>query len=112
MEAFLSIVGSIASIFGAYWALKEAKNAARSAEAAERARQQVVDRRKLAEVAQIHAEIKRVLSLVARVGPTSTAHLMKGVSCADIAREVEVFVATLLERRSHFSDFYGDRATV
>ena len=104
MEAFLSIVGSIASIFGAIWALKEAKDAAR-------ARRDMVDRRHLAEVAQVHAEIKRILNLVARVGPTSTVQLMKGVNCADIAREVEAFVAMLLERRSHFSDLYGDRAT-
>ena len=111
MEAFLSIVGSIASIFSAIWAFREAKNAARAADAAERTRREMVDRRDLAEVAQIHAEIKRILSLVARVGPTSTAQLIKGVNCADIAREVEVFIAMLLERRSHFSDFYGDRAT-
>ena len=111
MEAFLSIIGSIASIFGAIWALKEAKNAARYANAAERARREMVDRRNVAEVAQVHAEIKRILNLVARVGPTSTSQLMKGVNCADIAREVEAFVAMLLERRSHFSDVYGDRAT-
>jgi len=111
MEAFISIVGSIASIFGAIWALKEAKKAASSATAADRARREVVERRDLAEVAQIHGEIKRILNLVARVGPTSTSQQMKGVNCADIAREVETFVAMLLERRSHFSDFYGDRAT-
>jgi hypothetical protein len=46
MEAFLSIVGSIASIFGAIWALKEAENAARSADAA----REMADRRNLAEV--------------------------------------------------------------
>lgn len=110
MEAFLSIVGSIASIFGAIWALKEAKDAARSADLAERARRDMVDRRHLAEVAQVHAEIHRILNLVARVGPTSTVQRMKGVNCADIAREVEAFVAMLLERGSHFSDLYGDRA--
>lgn len=111
METFLSIVGSIASIFGAIWALVEAKNAARSASAAERVRQELVDRRELAEVAQIHSEIKRVLSVVARVGPASTPQLVKGVNCADIAREVQAFVAMLFEQRSHFSDFYSDRAS-
>lgn len=35
----------------------------------------------------------------------------KGVNSVAIAREVEAFAAMLLERRSHFSDFYGDRAT-
>lgn len=77
MEGFLSVVGSIASIFGAIWALLEAKKAAASADSAERVRQEMTNRRTLAEVAQIHAEIKRVLTLVARVGPTSTAPLVK-----------------------------------
>lgn len=111
METFLSILGSLASIIGAIWSLREAKNAAHSAEAAKHFHQQIVERRNLAEVAQIHTETMRIRSLVARVGPTSTAQLLKGVNCADIAREVEAFVATLLERRSHFSDLYGDRAT-
>lgn len=78
MEALLSIVGSIASIFGATWALHEAKKATRAADAAERTRREMVVRRTLAEVAQIHAEIKRILNLVARVGPTATAQRMKG----------------------------------
>ena len=110
METFLSIAGSIASIFGAVWALMEAKKAARSASAAERVRQELVDRRELAEITQIHSEIKRVLNLIARVGPTSTPQHVKGVNCAEIAREVQAFVAMLLEQRSHFSDSYSNRA--
>lgn len=112
METFLSIVSSIVSIFGGIWALMEARKAARSAEAAERIRQELVDRRKLVEVAQIHSEIKRVLGVVAKVGPTSTLQLVRGLNCADIAREVEAFAAMLLERGSHFSDLYADHATV
>ncbi len=111
METFLSIVGSVASIFGAIWAWVEAKKAARSADAAERVRQELVDRRKLVEVAQIHSEIKRVLGVVAKVGPTSTPQLVRGLNCADIAREVETFAAMLLERGSHFSDL-SDHAMV
>lgn len=108
METFLSIVGSIASIFGAIWAIVEARKAARSASAAERIHQELVDRRELAEVVQIHSEIKRVLSMVARVGPTSTSQLVKGLDCAGIAREVEALLAMLLERRGHFSEKYSD----
>lgn len=111
METFLSIIGSIASIFGAIWALVEARKAARSADAAERVSRELIDRRKLAEVAQIHSEIRRVLGVVAKVGPTSTPQLVKGVNCADIAREVETFATMLLEQGSHFSDIYSDRAS-
>lgn len=111
MDTFLSIVSSIVSIVGAIWAWVEARNAASSAKVAERAREELVDRRKLAEVAQIHSEIKRVLGVVSRVGPTSTPQLVRGLNCSDIAREVETFVAMLLERGSHFTDLYSDRAT-
>ena len=111
MESFLSIVASIASIFGAIWSLREARKAKQSADTAERVRQELAGRRTLAEVAQIHAEIKRILNLVARVGPTSTPQLVKGLNCADIAREVEAFIAMLIEHGSHFSDIYSDRAT-
>lgn len=110
MESFLSIVASIASIFGAIWSLREAQKAKQSADMADRVRQELADRRTLAEVAQVHAEIKRVLNLVARVGPTSTPQLVKGLNCADIAREVEAFIAMLIEHGGHFSDIYSDRA--
>ena len=103
MEAFLSIVGSIASILGGIWAFVEARKSARSASAAEQVRRELVDRRKLAEVAQIHAEIKRILNLVSRVGPTCTQQSVKGVNCPEIAREVESFSAMLIEQGSHFS---------
>ncbi len=111
MDTFLSIVSSIVSIVAAIWAWVEARNASSSATAAERVREELADRRKLAEVAQIHSEIKRVLGVVSRVGPTSTPQLVRGLNCADIAREVETFVAMLLERGSHFTDLYSDRAT-
>jgi hypothetical protein len=111
MEALLSILGSIASIFGAGWALREARKAARSAAAAAKVRDELIDRRKLTELAQIHIETKRVLALVAKVGQTSTPQLVKGVNCAEIAREVESFASMLLEQRSHFSDIYADKAT-
>lgn len=111
METALSILASIASILGAIWSIREAGKAKSSANAAERIRQEMVDRRKLAEVVQIQSEMRRILGLVARVGPTSTPQLIKGVNCADVAREVESFISTLLERRSHFTDLYSDRAT-
>jgi hypothetical protein len=111
MEELLSILGSIASLFGAGWSLHEARKAARSAAAAEKVRGELIDRRKLTELAQIHVETKRMLALVAKVGKTSTPQLLKGVNCAEIAREVESFASMLLEQRSHFSDLYADRAT-
>lgn len=111
MEAIISVLGSIASILGAYWAFRESKKAINAAKAVNRARQEIMDRREIAELAQLHNEIKRILRLVAKVGPTSTSQYMKGLNCAEIAREVEVFIALILERRSHYSGSFADRAT-
>jgi hypothetical protein len=110
METVISIVGSIASIFGALWALWEAKKAKRSADRAEQVRSELGHRRDLAEVAQIYAETKRLLTVVARVGPTSTQQLMRGVNCAEIAREIEAYVRLLLEQKKHFAGA-ADHAT-
>lgn len=111
MDSILSIIASIASILAAGLAFRESGKAARSASAAERVRIELVTRRTLAEVAQIQSDIRRVLSAVSRVGPTSTRQLVRGLDCAAIAREVEEFLAKLLEHRGHFSDLYSDRAT-
>jgi hypothetical protein len=109
MESFLSIIGSLASLFGAFWSLREAGKAKRSADKAEHVRQELADRRQLAEVAQVQQELKRLLASVAKVGPASTQQLMKGLNCAAIASEVQAFLATLIEQRGRFSDHFDER---
>lgn len=61
-------------------------------------------RRRLTEVAQIHSETKRVLSVVARIGPSCSQQQAKGVNNADIAKEVEGYVR-LVRRKDHFPAF-------
>lgn len=110
MESFLSIIGSIASIFGAYWALREAQKSKAWANKAEQMHDELVDRRRLTEVAQVHSETKRVLSVVARIGPSCSQQQARGVNTADIAKEVEGYVRLVLEQCNHFSNNSGNQA--
>ena len=98
MESLLTIIGSIASIGGAIWACYEAKNAANSATKAEKVRDEMIHRRKMVEVTQVHAETKRILKVVSKVGPSCNSTLIRGVNCADIAKDVEEYSRFINER--------------
>jgi hypothetical protein len=110
MESVISIVGSIASIGAAIWAFIEAKKSMSAADKAENLRDELINRRKMVEVSQVHSETNRVLSVVSRVGPSCNAKLLKGINCSDIAKEVEVYARFILEQSGHFSDLFENKA--
>ena len=109
-ESTLSIIGSVASIGGGIWAYLEAKKAKSSASKAELVKKEIVERRKLVEVSQIHAETSRILKTVSKVGPSCTSSLLRGVNCANIAHEVEEYCRYLNEQSAYFSDFFDNKA--
>ncbi len=110
MESLISIIGSSASIGAAIWAFVEAKKSANAATKAEVLHDELVHRRKIVEVSQVHSETKRVLSVVSKVGPSCNAKLLKGVNCADIAKEVETYASFIFEQSGHFTDFFKNKA--
>jgi len=110
MENLISIIGSIASVGSAIWAFIEAKKSSDAATKAEVLRDELIDRRKIVEVSQVHSETKRILSVVSKVGPSCNARLLKGVDCAEIAKEVEVFSSFILEQRGHFTECFENKA--
>jgi hypothetical protein len=110
MDSPLSILGSLASIGAAVWAFAEARRASRAAAAAESMRDEIVHRRRLIEVSQVHADTKRVLIAVSEVGPSTNAKLLRGVDAARIARQVEEYTRSLSEQSAHFTDFFGNEA--
>lgn len=110
MESWLSILGSIASICGALWALYEAKQAANSASKAEVLRNEMVQRRKLVEVTQVHSETSRILKVISRIGPSCDTKLIRGVNCAEIAKEVEEYSRFINEQSGHFTNFFENQA--
>tara|TARA_B110000211_G_C14040845_1_gene536674 strand:- start:905 stop:1411 length:507 start_codon:yes stop_codon:yes gene_type:complete len=111
IETGISIIGSIASIGGAIWAFVEAKKAAFSASRAETVRDEIIERRKVVEVSQVHAETSRVLKTVSKVGPSCNESLLIGVNCGNIAKDVEEYSRYINEHRSHFTDFFENKAT-
>lgn len=111
METVLSIAGSIASIFAAIWAVVYARRSSNFAKKAKELRDEIVDRRQLIEISQVHSETRRILAVLADVGPTSTSTSIKGLNCSSIARQVEEYVRFLTEQRAHFSQMFDNRAT-
>lgn len=110
MDSPLSILGSIASIGAAIWAFIEAKKAAGSASHAEKMRNELISRRRLIEISQVHMDTKRILAVVSEVGPATNAKLLRGVDVAKIAKQVEEYSLSLQEQSNHFSDTLGNKA--
>jgi len=110
MENLISIIGSIASIGAAIWAFVEARKSSSAATKAELLRDELIHRREMVEASQVHSETKRILAVVSKVGPSCNQKLLKGVNCAEIAREVETFSVFILEQSQHFTDFFENKA--
>ncbi len=110
IENWISIIGSIASIGGAFWAFIEARKAKKSASKAERIKGEIIDRRKLVEVSQVHTETSRILKTVSKVGPSCNSSLVRGISCANIAQEVEEYCRFINEQSNHFTTLFDNQA--
>lgn len=111
MDSLLSIGASIASICGALLAFYQAKLSEKHATKAEAVRDELVQRREMVEISQVHSETTRILRVVSKVGPTCTESTIRGVNCADIAKEVEEYSRFLNEQSSHFSEFFDNEAS-
>ncbi|WP_156000795.1 hypothetical protein [Thioalkalivibrio sp. ALJT] len=107
---WISVIGSIASIGGAIWAFVEARKSSTAATKAENVRDEIVGRRKLIEVSQVHAETARILKVVSTVGPACNPSLLRGVNCGSIAKEVEEYSRYINEHSSHFNEFFKNKA--
>jgi len=110
VEKWLSIISAIASIGGAVWALYEANTASKSASKAETVRDEIIKRRKMVEVSQVYTETNRILKTVSAVGPSCNQSLLRGINCANIARDVEEYSRFINEQSSHFSGLFENRA--
>jgi len=110
IETWISIIGSVASIGGAVWAFREAKNASLSATQAEKVRDEIIERRKIIEVSQVHTETSRILKIVSNVGPSCNPSMLKGVNCGNIAKDVEEYARFINEHSSYFTCFFENEA--
>lgn len=111
MDSWLSILGSIASIGGAVYSYRQAVQSRNYATEAQKMRDELVNRRKLVEVSQVHTETNRILKVVSRVGPTCTATSITGVNVGGIAQEVEEYSRFLNAQSAHFNELFSNRAS-
>lgn len=110
LDNTLSVIGSIISIVSAIWAFFEARKALGAASRAEEVRDQIIERRIIVEVSRVYAETTRILKTVSAVGPSCNQALLRGVSTALIAKEIEEYARFLNEQSVHFSDAFDNRA--
>lgn len=110
MGTWISVIGSIASIGGAGWAWCQAVQASKSATKAEKVKGEIIERRKIVEVSQVHRETTRILQIVSKVGPSCNSSTLRGVNCSHIATEVAEYSRFLNEHSSHFTDFFENKA--
>ena len=110
IQTWISVIGSLASIAAAIWAFIEARKASKAATKAENVKDEIIERRKIVEVSQVHAETSRILKIVSKVGPSCNQSLLRGVNCGSIAKEVEEYSRFINEHSSHFTDFFENKA--
>jgi hypothetical protein len=109
-DSWLSITGSVVSIGAAIWAFVEAKRSAQAASKAEAVRNELVQRRTIVEISQVHAESIRILRLVSQVGPSCTKASTRGINVQSIAQGVEEYSRFLNEHSGHFNASFQNSA--
>ena len=110
MESWISIIGSIASIGGAIWAWFQAVEASNSANKAEKVKDEIINRREVIEISQVHKETTRILQIVSKVGPSCNSSTIRGINCSNIAADVSEYSRFLNEYSSYFTDRFENKA--
>lgn len=102
MEPVLTIIGTIASIIGAFVAVKYAKNSEVFAKEAKKVRDQLIGQRKTSELSEVHAYLRKAQNAMVKYGQASTPALLQGVHVSHDAQEVQDFLLLLKEHRALF----------
>lgn len=110
VESWISIIGSFASIGGAALAIYAANEASKSATKAEKVRDELINRREIIEVSQVHSETKRILGVISNIGPSCNPALLTGKDYSGIAKQIEEYSRFLKEHSSHFNELFENRA--
>ncbi len=108
LREFLYILGAVASLAGAYVAIRQARRARRAADEAEEVRRQVVTRRQVGELSKIHTMLERATKTMSKYGSTSGSIGLRGTSPDRDAQDVQEFALTLKE---HIGLFENGNAT-
>lgn len=110
MLSVLTIVGSIASLVGAWISVQQARKSKTAAEEAKKVRAQLVDHRKTSDLAQMQIQCRKAQKSMEKYGPGSVPSSLKGVDPAHDAREVQDFILYISEHRAYFGNKSPNKA--
>jgi hypothetical protein len=102
--SILTVIGTVASIIGAWVSVKYASKATDAAKEAKRIRAQLIDQRKTSELSKIQASCKKALDSMVKYGPASTPTSLAGISTKKDSFDVQEFILLIKEHRTHFDN--------
>lgn len=109
MSNNINLIGSVCSILGAIFALYQARASKSAAEISESIKIQLIDHRKISDLAELQALLKSAQNAFNKYG-TSNPSSLKGVDHNSDAEVVLEFINKLLVYREYFSDYLSNAA--
>jgi len=88
----ITVVGTVASIWGAAISLKQANAAKKSADEASRVRGQMINQRKAAELSELKVHCEKAIKCMEKYGPSAAAASARGVRSKTDADEVQSLI--------------------
>lgn len=85
----ITVVGTVASLWGAVISLKQAKAAKESADEAGRVRGQLINQRKTSELSELKVHCERTIKCMEKYGPSAAPASVRGVRSKPDADEVQ-----------------------
>ena len=108
----LTIIGTIASIVGAWISISYALKAKDAAEESKRIKSQLVSQRKTSELSKLEVSCKQALNSMMKYGPASTPASLAGINTQKDSFDVQNFIVLLREHRLYFGDTRFNKADV
>lgn len=100
--SFLNLIGTIASIGGAWLSLYQASKSRSAADEAIKVRDRLVGNREASEIAQLQGVCKKALKSMEKYGPGSVPSSLIGVVPDNDSNDLQEFILSLSEHRNLF----------
>lgn len=98
----LTILGTVASIWGAIISIQQAVASKKSADEAARARQQIVNQRRTSDLAELKVYCERAQKSMEKYGPGASAMSLSGINPDNDASEVRTLLLEAIKNREAF----------
>lgn len=100
----LTIVGTVASIGGAWVSIDQAGKSRTAAEESKKVRAQLIDHRKTSDLAHVQSLCKKAQKSMEKYGPGSVPSSLVGIEPGNDASDVQEFIMTIREHRAYFGN--------